>query len=553
MPNNVYFKKGHQSALDALTTYIAGSFYLTDDTNRLYFAQSSNNLVPLNQCVHIKSGSNLPNTATDIGLKPNDIYYMEDSNMLIIYKGNDNWAQINPDTRINSSNSIIGVAAGTANNVVIATEISDDATNNARIATGDFTLVGGANVTLSAAGNEITIIAQNDNDNTTYTLDTNNSTQDGEARILLTPSTGSASYISIVGDGNVTVSSNTDGEITINGAAGIEGVANTFDEDGEFVTVLSMADGNDIESPAIVPTITYGASGTNAVFADGTARLQVYTITETNALIAAEKATMDAMRYAGMIHSASEAAAVLVSAPTYGVGTVYKAAVAFELSSPSVNAKVGDLIIAGGSNDTAVEWEVIDSGDDQILRITGIDNANSVQFIDGAYNNNNQIGLITIAGTTSSAAGAGVNVTTTVSGTNSEEVAFTVAHGAPGSGTAVTIPAATGDYIQVLGNNFDVPVITGISKDAQGHITNVTAQTYRFKDTHAQLNTSLSVASSSASANGVITDLATVGMALNLDGNPDEEMSFDLQSNTLRLSGDSNTNKITIELEWGTF
>ncbi|MBR2247094.1 MAG: hypothetical protein IJ880_08735 [Bacilli bacterium] len=198
---------------------------------------------------------------------------MEDSNMLIIYKGNDNWAQINPDTRINSSNSIIGVAAGTANNVVIATEISDDATNNARIATGDFTLVGGANVTLSAAGNEITIIAQNDNDNTTYTLDTNNSTQDGEARILLTPSTGSASYISIVGDGNVTVSSNTDGEITINGAAGIEGVANTFDEDGEFVTVLSMADGNDIESPAIVPTITYGASGTNAVFADGTARL----------------------------------------------------------------------------------------------------------------------------------------------------------------------------------------------------------------------------------------------------------------------------------------
>ncbi|MBR2247093.1 MAG: hypothetical protein IJ880_08730 [Bacilli bacterium] len=73
---------------------------------------------------------------------------------------------------------------------------------------------------------------------------------------------------------------------------------------------------------------------------------------------------MDAMRYAGMIHSASEAAAVLVSAPTYGVGTVYKAAVAFELSSPSVNAKVGDLIIAGGSNDTAVEWEVIDSGDD---------------------------------------------------------------------------------------------------------------------------------------------------------------------------------------------
>lgn len=313
-----------------------------------------------------------------------------------------------------------------------------------------------------------------------------------------------------------------------------------------------MADGNDLESAPIIPTITYGASGTNAFFADGTARLEVYTITETNALIAAEKATMDAMRYAGMIHSASEAAAVLVSAPTYGVGTVYKAAVAFELSSPSVNAKVGDLIIAGGSNDTAVEWEVIDSGDDQILRITGDATTKSVSFVDGAYNRENSVGFFSIDGVGSSTAGAAIVVNAAVSN-NSQETAFTVAHGAPGEGTAVVIPAATGTYIQSTGSNFDVPVITGITKDAQGHITNVTAQTYTFKDTHALLNASLSVASSTATSAGVEVEKATVAMAMNLDGGTDEEMAFDIQSSTLSIDADTSNNKITVELEWGAF
>jgi len=35
---SVYFKRGHQAALKALTTFTEGAFYLTDDTNRLYFA-----------------------------------------------------------------------------------------------------------------------------------------------------------------------------------------------------------------------------------------------------------------------------------------------------------------------------------------------------------------------------------------------------------------------------------------------------------------------------------------------------------------------------------
>ena len=46
---NVQFLKGTQSKLNSLTSYEAGAFYLTEDSDRLYYAQSSNELVYLNK------------------------------------------------------------------------------------------------------------------------------------------------------------------------------------------------------------------------------------------------------------------------------------------------------------------------------------------------------------------------------------------------------------------------------------------------------------------------------------------------------------------------
>jgi len=52
MPNNVNvgFKRGTQSALDTIIAgsgnrYTEGTFYLTSDTDKLYFAQSATELV----------------------------------------------------------------------------------------------------------------------------------------------------------------------------------------------------------------------------------------------------------------------------------------------------------------------------------------------------------------------------------------------------------------------------------------------------------------------------------------------------------------------------
>jgi hypothetical protein len=56
---NVFFKRGSQTALNTLidqvksnsATFVDGSFYLTTDTDRLYVAQSSTELVELNKSI----------------------------------------------------------------------------------------------------------------------------------------------------------------------------------------------------------------------------------------------------------------------------------------------------------------------------------------------------------------------------------------------------------------------------------------------------------------------------------------------------------------------
>ena len=52
---NVKFLKGTQSNFNGLTQFTDGAFYLTTDTDRLYFAQSETECVPLNQFIRTVS------------------------------------------------------------------------------------------------------------------------------------------------------------------------------------------------------------------------------------------------------------------------------------------------------------------------------------------------------------------------------------------------------------------------------------------------------------------------------------------------------------------
>ena len=109
---NVKFLKGLQASLDNKTSYQAGAFYLTTDTDRLYFAQSENELAYINRYVTtVPEQKDLPAIA-DVSV--GDFYYIATGNILCTKaaEGDTSWTQINPkDTNTDTSVSELGFSS----------------------------------------------------------------------------------------------------------------------------------------------------------------------------------------------------------------------------------------------------------------------------------------------------------------------------------------------------------------------------------------------------------------------------------------------------------
>ena len=98
---NIQFLKGSQNNLDKIEKYIEGSFYLTEDSEKLYYAKTETNLINLSkQCIVVENSSDLPTwNGTDSPPWEGDIYYVRNGNMLVTYNSTvspSQWTQINP-------------------------------------------------------------------------------------------------------------------------------------------------------------------------------------------------------------------------------------------------------------------------------------------------------------------------------------------------------------------------------------------------------------------------------------------------------------------------
>lgn len=91
----VNFYKGTQENFSKLTTYQPGAFYLTTDSERLYFANGANSILDLNQYViFVNDISSLPSDHVH-----GDIYYCVQENVLCTWsKDKNGWIQININT-----------------------------------------------------------------------------------------------------------------------------------------------------------------------------------------------------------------------------------------------------------------------------------------------------------------------------------------------------------------------------------------------------------------------------------------------------------------------
>lgn len=550
----VMFKRGTQAALNTLlqgtgNRFSEGTFYLTNDTNRLYFAQAADKLVDLNQYIHIKEVnlSSLP-TNSDAGyenLQKGDIYYWSNQNILAICDNPSTgaWVQLNADTKLAVNNGgAISVTSGT-NSYTFTTAVSDTKNN---VASGSFTLVGAGGATLSASGNTVTITTANDNDDTHYTLGTEAITDGAKVNLTASNVTGAtSSSIDLLGAGGVSITrDSTTGALTITGASGVNSVTNAFGSNGAFVTTIGLT-GSSISSTAVTPTITYGSTGaSSATFNNGTAELDVYTKTEVDTAIENSLKSFDAMEYAGVLQPADAAAtlvATTVADTTPKVGTTYKAGGTITLRDSQTNevtlsAKAGDLIIAEGA-DGNVTWSVVPSGDDQLITTS----ASGTSLL--VNDNSVPMGGITVNGSTNTYGTISTSGSVT-SGINT----ITVAHGAAGTGNAVTWTATDTASTQVKNVELSVPTVVGLSKDAAGHITSITTKTFTLKDTHANIS-SLTIGATAAN------NIATVAATVTDTDNISDSASFRLTSNNLTITSSVNNNvpEINVDLVWGSF
>lgn len=117
--SNVKFLRGTQTKLNSLTSFSEGAFYLTSDTDRLYFAQSDNELVYLNKyIININTMDDLPSLNT---VNDGDFYYILKDNILctkLTHDGVSEWVQINKVIDTNTDTSL--------DNVVFTSKVSED-------------------------------------------------------------------------------------------------------------------------------------------------------------------------------------------------------------------------------------------------------------------------------------------------------------------------------------------------------------------------------------------------------------------------------------------
>lgn len=475
---NVGFKKGSSEKLKALTSYTPGTFYLTEDTDKLYFANESNELKLLNSGIRIYQNINeLPTTVSGAKEKVSvgDFGYIIDTgasavnthggNILVVctaISGDSiTWTQVNPDN--NNILSVINIANTSVEDkkATITTSIVDN--KNVKVEKA-YTLIAGDNVHLGtdAEGN-LKISA--DNDATHYTLSAGTESSE-QGNISLTPTAGDSTSVKITGDTGITVSTETDGVKITGTDYKNTGAAIVADDTGAIKVSVSDVSGTQV-SDGLTLDIKYGAEETksSAKFINGVASLNIYTKDEIDDKFTDELARFDAMEYAGTVSSEDFEEKLVGSVK---IGTVYKASDIFSFNG--VYVKTGDLVIAGkGSGDegseTGVIWDVVPSGDDQT--ITGNTTSSAVSVSDGSG---------VIAGFSLTADTSPISVEGVVNG---KTTSFTVKHDTIEKKTSTVEDGLT----QLENQDLTFTTVTGITRDDYGHITNVETTEVTVKDT----------------------------------------------------------------------
>lgn len=598
---NVLFKQGTQASLDTIRfnkTAIDGSFYLTNDTHRLYIGRPDGDAVPVNEGVNtVATLDDLPQiTAANAPSYVGQFYYVSGSNILCVYSASTQggavkggWVQINPntDTHLSDLKINITVENGVA---TVSTSITEaDSANNgsADTTTRNFKVQGAGGITIGA-----TEVSDGNNDVLTITGDqyaiaagTANSVTN-EVPIELSSDGGHDSSVTLKGGENVTLSKTNDGAIKIDATDTQIASATGANETSGFSVTVTDSAGNS-EKATINPQIVVG--GTQATqqtisFQNGIATLPVYTASELDAKLAG----LDAMTYKGTVGTRSIATAVAANGAkigdTYLLDDDIAAIVTSTGNKPGTK---GDMIIARGTegadgNITAATlvWDIIPSGNDNYTdtNYIGKPTTGTGASGDGNYADKHYEGFKlqdTIenesAGEVDFYAGDNINITGTAFTKGQDIIGnkILISHadvansgGSAAPATKVISSGSDTDFTQAPGTTFSVTAVTEVTRDGKGHVIGVKTKDLVLKDTQATIDKN-DYQAATATASGITTATVTNTIhSVDEDGDQVSNISgtFGLASSSLSLSvtntgtgNDPKSTVVTADIVWGTF
>lgn len=597
---NVLFKQGTQASLDTIRsnkTAIDGSFYLTNDTHRLYIGRSNGDAVPVNEGVNtVATLDDLPQiTAANAPSYVGQFYYVSGSNILCVYSASTQggavkggWVQINPntDTHLSDLKINITVENGVA---TVSTSITEaDSANNgsADTTTRNFKVQGAGGVTIGA-----TEASDGNNDVLTITGDqysiaagTANAAQK-TVPIELTSDGGHNSSVVLKGSENVTISK--DGtaikfEATDTQLASATGANET---QGFSVTVTDSA-GNS-EKATINPQIVVGgtqATQQTVAFENGTATLPVYTKDELDSKLAG----LDAMTYKGTVGATRNMSQIQTAGVKIGDTYLLDDDIAaITTSNGNKPAAKGDMIVARGTEGTdgnitaaTLVWDIIPSGNDNYTDTNYIGKPTSGTGAsgDGSYASKHYEGFKlqdTIenesVGEVDFYAGDNINITGTAftKGTDIIGNKILISHadvansgGSAAPATKVISSGSDTDFTQAPGTTFNVTAVTEVTRDGKGHVIGVKTKDLVLKDTQATIDKN-DYQAATATASGVTTATITNTIhSVNENGDQvsNQAGTFGLASSTLALTvtntgtgANPKSTTVTADIVWGTF
>lgn len=537
---NVGFKLGTQAKVDELlktpgTSVVEGSFYLTNDTHRLYIGQKANSsdanaqLFAVNEgVITVATVSDLPSVSADDGaVYAGRFYYVTAGNILCVHNGKA-WVQINSNTDTTITAHSASVSA--ANNVGT---ITDKITLSGNIQKdASYTITGANGITITGSGTALTLTGD------TYTL--SGTVASNEATLKLdSKNTANDSSVVIAGGSNVTVSQDSSTKkITVAAKdTTVKAVAGANAASGSNGFTISVTDTNNAtKSGSIDPQIKVGKTKTSTVhFTSGVATLDVYSTGDIDDKMKA----LNAMTYKGTL--GTDGTITALPTTSVSIGDSYLVSTRQTINGATVYP--GSLVIARGTEDTStgyitgdITWDVVQSTQD-------FDTTYKFENIDGGVqmrsSTNTLVGSMKVAGD-----GTYITASSKSAASSDKDQVITLKH--------KTITQADTTDTALTQNkvaNTDITTVVGVTRDGAGHVTGIKTKKITLVDTNSAVS-AVSYATSVASNVGTVTGSVTTKSAANTDTT--KTGTFTLTSNSMTVAANGE-NGLKVDLTWGSF